>query len=56
MNATNENDIYINFISNKLHELDNHIKPCQTDLNHKIISFYVNPLELQQLIETYIQQ
>ncbi|CAF1006674.1 unnamed protein product [Rotaria sordida] len=56
MNATNENDIYINFISNKLHELDNQLKQYQTELNQKIISFYVNPLELQQLIETYIQQ
>ncbi|CAF3964074.1 unnamed protein product [Rotaria sp. Silwood1] len=56
MNATNENDIYINFISNKLHELDNQLKQYQTELNQKTNSFHGYTLQLQQLIETYIQQ
>ncbi|CAF1411351.1 unnamed protein product [Rotaria sordida] len=56
MNATNENEIYMNFISNKLHELDNQLKQYQAELNQKINSFYGYTLKLQQLIETYIQQ
>ncbi|CAF1453319.1 unnamed protein product [Rotaria sordida] len=55
-NKTNENEIYMNFVTNHLHELDHHLHQYEIEMNKSINNFYGYTLTIQNMLETYLQQ
>ena len=55
-NNTNANDIYFNFVNQKLHELNHQLKQYQTELNRQANNFHIYTLTIQKVIETYIEK
>jgi hypothetical protein len=55
---TNKDDdeIYLNFVNDHLHELDHQLKQYQTELNIKANNFNGYTLAIQKILETYIEQ
>ncbi len=57
MNKTNDNEkIYMAFVNNNLHQLDNQLKQYDTELKIQTTNFNGYILIIQQMIEAYIEQ
>ena len=56
INKKNENEFYMNFVNNHLRILDNQLKENECELNKRITGIPDYSLQIQQLIETYIEQ
>ncbi|CAF3964179.1 unnamed protein product [Rotaria sp. Silwood1] len=56
INNKNENDFYMNFINDRLRVLDNKLKEYEYELIKRINSISGYSLQVQHLIETYVEQ
>ncbi|CAF1431412.1 unnamed protein product [Rotaria sordida] len=56
INKENENEFYMNFVNKHLRILDNQLKEYECELNKRITSIPGNSLQVQHLIETYVEQ
>jgi len=56
LKVTNENEMYLNFVHNQLHQLEQRLKQSQTELNLRAHHFQGYTLTIQKMINTYIEQ
>ncbi|CAF4890970.1 unnamed protein product, partial [Rotaria socialis] len=55
-NSTNANDIYMNYVNNHLLTLDVQFRQYEVELDKKTKNFHGYSLQLQRLVETYIER